>query len=242
MCPLKPNPLQTFVSPATFWYILHIMEKFSCIIFDLDGTITSTNDLIFATFNHISQKYTGKVYSPNEIVKMFGPTEEVVIEQLVGKERINEAMNDFYSFYESHHSLMAGVYDGIREMLEYLKNHNVILAIFTGKGKRSSLISLNKIGIIDLFDLIISGNDVKNHKPSSEGIIKVIDKFKLEKNEVLMVGDSVADVKAANEAGIKIAAVLWDSYAKENVLQMNVDYKFYNVKEFFDWVKGVIPA
>jgi len=58
-----------------------------------------------------------------------------------------------------------------------------------------------------------------------------------------MVGDSVADVKAAHEAGVEIAAVLWDSYGKENVMRMKVDYQFHSVKEFFEWVKSVtLPA
>jgi phosphoglycolate phosphatase-like HAD superfamily hydrolase len=56
-----------------------------------------------------------------------------------------------------------------------------------------------------------------------------------------MVGDSVADVKAAKEAGVKIAAVLWDSYGKENVMRMNVDYQFHSVSDFFDWIKGITP-
>ena len=219
------------------------MKKFTCIIFDLDGTLTKTNELIFATFNHVAQKYTGKIYSPEEITSMFGPPEQIAIERLVGKDKIDEAMNDFYAYYEAHHPRMADAYEGIREMLEFLKTCGIILAIFTGKGKRSALITLDKIGVKNLFDIIISGNDVINHKPSSEGIRKVIDKFELEPGEVLMVGDSVADVKAAHEAGVEIAAVLWDSYGKENVMRMKVDYQFHSVKEFFEWVKSVtLPA
>lgn len=218
------------------------MKKFTCIIFDLDGTLTRTNELIFATFNYVAQKYMGMTYSAKEITGMFGPPEDIAIERLVGKEKIGEAMDDFYAYYEAHHPRLAEMYDGIREMLEYLKSRGVILAIFTGKGKRSTIISLDLIGIKDLFDIIISGSDVVNHKPSSEGIRKVIKKFGLEPEEVLMVGDSVSDVKAAKEAGVEIAAVLWDSYGKENVMRMNTDYQFHSVKEFFGWVKSVTDA
>jgi phosphoglycolate phosphatase-like HAD superfamily hydrolase len=56
-----------------------------------------------------------------------------------------------------------------------------------------------------------------------------------------MVGDAVADIKAAREAGVKVAAVLWDSYGKDKVLQMDVDYQFHSVKEFSDWLKAAIP-
>ena len=218
------------------------MKRISCIIFDLDGTLTQTNELIFATFNHVAEKYIGKIYTPVEITKMFGPPEDVAIERLVGKDRIDEAMDDFYSFYEKHHPRMANAYDGIREMLDFLKSKGLLLAIFTGKGKRSTLVSLDMLGIKNYFDIIITGNDVDNHKPSGDGIRKVMARLGLDPEQVLMVGDAVSDVKAARETSVQIAAVLWDSYGKEKVLEMDVDYKFHNVPEFIEWLKTFISV
>ena len=216
------------------------MKRISCIIFDLDGTLAQTNELIFSTFNHVAEKYTNKVYSPEEITAMFGPPEEVTIEKLVGAERVDEAMDDFYSFYETHHPRLADAYQGVREVLEFLKGRGIMLAVFTGKGSRTALITLEKIGLKDYFDIIITGHDVTNHKPSSEGIQKVMKRFHLRPDEVLMVGDSVADVKAAHEAGVSFAAVLWDSYSKDTVMQMDVDFCFHSVREFSDWIRTVI--
>jgi HAD superfamily hydrolase (TIGR01509 family) len=216
------------------------MKHISCVIFDLDGTLTQTNELIFATFNHVSEKYIGKIYTPIEITKMFGPPEDIAIERLVGKDRLDKAMDDFYSFYERHHPRMANAYEGIRDILDFLKSNGLLLAIFTGKGKRSTLISLDILGIKNYFDIIVTGSDVDNHKPSADGIRKVMARFGLEPEQVLMVGDAVADIKAAREAGVKVAAVLWDSYGKDKVLQMDVDYQFHSVKEFSDWLKASI--
>ena len=72
---------------------------------------------------------------------------------------------------------------------------------------------------------------MENHKPSSEGILKFISEFNLKKEEVLMIGDSVGDVKASREAGIKIASALWDSYAAEKVKNLSSDYYFDTVDE-----------
>jgi phosphoglycolate phosphatase-like HAD superfamily hydrolase len=65
----------------------------------------------------------------------------------------------------------------------------------------------------------------------------VMKQFGLKPEQVLMIGDAVADVKAAHEAGVKIAAVLWDSYGKEKVMAMNVDFIFHSVGEFSSWLK-----
>jgi len=218
------------------------MKRFSCIIFDLDGTLTQTNELIFASFNHIAKRYANRTYTPQEIVAMFGPPEEGAVENIVGKENVDEAMDDLCAYYDEHHPAMAGLHAGIREILDFLKQHGLLLGLFTGKGKRTTLITLDKFSIKNYFDIIVTGNDVENHKPSADGIRKVMKAFHLKPDEVLMVGDAVSDVRAAKEAGVAIAAVLWDSYAKETVMAMDVDYRFHSVMEFQEWLKTVIPS
>ena len=216
------------------------MKRFSCVIFDLDGTLTQTNELIFASFNHVAQKYTHRTYTPQEIIGMFGPPEEVSVGNIVGKENIDDAMDDFCEFYSEHHPRMAKIHEGIKGVLEFLKQHELLLALFTGKGKRTTLITLEKFGIKNFFDLIVTGNDVEKYKPSADGIHRVMKRFELQPDEVLMVGDAVSDLKAANEAGVAMAAVLWDSYAKEIVMGMDADFHFHSVQEFAGWLNNAV--
>ena len=58
-----------------------------------------------------------------------------------------------------------------------------------------------------------------------------VEEFKLDKSKVLMIGDSTGDVKAAREAGVKVASVLWDSYSKDEILKLSTDFIFYSVDE-----------
>jgi pyrophosphatase PpaX len=219
---------------------IQTIKKLSCVIFDVDGTLTETLELIFATFNYVAEKYAGKRFSPAEITAMFGPPEEVAVERLVGDGRLPAAMTDFFDFYKRNFHLMAKLYPGMDEILKFLKEKKLLLAVFTGKGTRSTEITLQEFGIRQYFDMIVTGNDVVNHKPSAEGIRKVMDRFKLPPGEVLMIGDAVADVKASHEAGIPIAAVVWDSYAKDKIMQMKTDYLFHNVAELREWLEEVL--
>lgn len=212
--------------------------KFKGIIFDIDGTLTSTNELIFASFNHITEKYLDKTYSHEEIISLFGPTEDQILKEMCG-ENFEQAKKDYYDFYGGNH-YMADLYPGIKALLSHLKEKNVLLSIYTGKGRKAAVITLKKLEIHDYFDLIITGDDVAEHKPSAEGIYKFIERFGLEKNYVLMVGDSPADVKAAKAAGVKIASVLWDSYAKEKVLQLKSDFVFHSVEELRKFLENNI--
>lgn len=203
--------------------------KLKGIIFDIDGTLTSTNELIFASFNHITEKYLGRKYSPDEIINLFGPTEDQILKDMCGAD-FELAKKEYYDFYSTNHH-MADLYPGIKEILSSLKNKDTLLSIYTGKGRKAAVITLKQLQIHDYFDLIITGDDVKVHKPSAEGINLFLDKFFLKKDEVLMIGDSPADVKAAHAAGVKVASVLWDSYSKVKVLQLKSDYVFHSVEE-----------
>lgn len=202
---------------------------FDGFIFDIDGTLTSTNQLIFDSFNFIAKKYLNRTFTDEEIVAMFGPTEDVILKEWCS-DRFEDARKEYYSYYSDNH-WKAKLYPGIKEILEYLKSQNNPIGIFTGKGREASMITLKKLEVDHYFDLIVTGDDVKNHKPSAEGILKFTSKFKLRKERVLMIGDSVSDVKASKEAGIKIASALWDSYGEEKVKTLQSDYYYHSVEE-----------
>lgn len=214
------------------------MEKWlKCLIFDIDGTLAQTNQLISESFNYISEKYLNKRFTFEEITKMFGPPEEVALQNLLGDKYSESVIKEFVHYYKTNHHRFAKLYPNIREILNFLKQKCVYLSVFTGKGKSTTEITLEELRIIDYFDMIVTGNDVINHKPSSEGIEKILNHFKVSKNQALMVGDSVADIKAAKDVGIKIAAALWDSYSKEKIQNMEVDFSFettYDLKTFLE--------
>ncbi len=207
---------------------------FKGIIFDIDGTLTSTNELIFKSFNHIAIKYLDRTFTDEEIIALFGPTEDVILKEWCGK-NFEAAKKDYYEFYKSHHHI-AKLYPGIKELLDYLKTKGVLLAVFTGKGRQASLITLEVLCIENYFNIIVTGDDVVNHKPASDGIMKFVNEYNLIKEEVLMIGDSDADVNASKEAGIKIASALWDSYAAEKVKNLGSDYYFNTVDELREFL------
>jgi HAD superfamily hydrolase (TIGR01549 family) len=213
------------------------MDKlFVGFIFDIDGTLTSTNQLIFDSFNFIAKKYLGRSFSDDEIISLFGPTEDVILKEWCG-DKYEEARKDYYKYYSDHHGI-AGLYEGIKELLHHIRSKGYPIGIFTGKGREASIITLSKLGVDHYFDLIVTGDDVENHKPSPEGILKFVHHFKLNPERVLMIGDSVSDVIASKEAGIKIASVLWDSYGSEEVKALGSDYYFHTVEELKGFLFG----
>jgi pyrophosphatase PpaX len=209
-------------------------SRFKGIIFDVDGTLSFTNQLIFDSFNHITRKYLGKSFSDDEIINLFGPTEDVILKQICPDE-YESARKDYYSYYKDNHSI-AQLYDGIKSLIIEIKSSNILLSIFTGKGRTSALITLDEHGLTNYFDMIVSGDDVANHKPSPEGIIMFLQEHNLKPKEVLMVGDAPSDIIAARKCGVEIASVVWDSYAEDEVRKLNSKNIFHTVEELRNYI------
>jgi len=215
------------------------MKRYRTIIFDMDGTLTRTNQLIFDSFNHVAEKYIGKRLTPAEIIAYFGPPEEEAVRNMIGAQHIVPAMEDYYRFYRSEHARLAEIYPGTVDVLEFLRAAGVRLALFTGKGRRTTDITLEQFGITSYFDVTMTGDDVEVHKPSGNGIAKILQHFRMMPTDALMVGDAVADITAAREVGVEIASVVWDSYGMKDVLALKPDHLFHDVQEFAGWLQRI---
>src|SRR5208283_5591742 len=140
----------------------------------MDGTLTQTNQLIYESFNHIAEKYLHKRLTPKEIIALFGPPEEEGVERMIGSQHIEMAMEEYYQFYQDRHNDLSSLYPGIKELLELIKSKGFLVALFTGKGRRTTGITLRQFGIKQYFDIVITGDDVEHFKPSGDGIRKIM--------------------------------------------------------------------
>jgi pyrophosphatase PpaX len=217
-------------------------SRFSCVIFDVDGTLTRTNELIFASFNHVAEKYLGRRFAPEEIIALFGPPEEGAVVKVFGPETVDEVMEELLRFYASRHRELASLHAGIEEILSFLKGRGIPLAVFTGKGRKTTSITLDVLQVSGYFDMIVSGNDVRCHKPHPEGILRVLERFGATPASALMVGDSLSDIQAARAAGVPIASVLWDCYHPEAVRKANGDLIFERVEDLLAWFRTQVDG
>ena len=213
------------------------LKRLSCVIFDVDGTLTNTNTLIFETFNHVARAHLGRAFSPEEIIGLFGPPEEGAVEKVFGRDRTPQIMDELCAFYRDNHSLLARLHEGMDDALRILKGAGIKLAVFTGKGRRTAALTLEAFGIKDYFEMVVTGNDVVNHKPDGEGITRILEGLGVSAQETVMVGDSMADVRASRQAGVAMAAVLWDAYDRQKMLGAGSELVFETVPAFLEWCK-----
>ena len=109
------------------------------------------------------------------------------------------------------------LYSETSRVLQSLKNHGYKLGIISTKYRYRIQDLLKNYFTNNFFDIIIGGEDVSEHKPSPEGILKAIEQLDVEKSQVLYIGDSVVDADAAQQAGVHFAGVLHAMTTKEEL-------------------------
>ena len=111
--------------------------------------------------------------------------------------------------YEQEHVLRVRVYADVDFLLKELRRTQVPTALFTGKSRRAVEISLEQLGWDDIFQTIVTGDDIKRFKPDPEGLNFILEKTKADPARAIYIGDSPSDIAAAHGAGIKSGHAQW---------------------------------
>ncbi|TQR18531.1 HAD family hydrolase [Psychrobacillus soli] len=179
------------------------------IIFDFDGTLANTLPICYYAFQSVFKEFDNKNLSPEDIRAMFGPSETGIIRENLIHPNKEEAIELYYEKYLEKHVQLVERNSEVDDLLKIIKEKGCQLAIVTGKARRSLEISLKALQMDNLFDVIVTGDDVIEPKPHPEGILKVLSLLDLNKEDAMFVGDSEADVVAGVSAGVLTIGVQW---------------------------------
>lgn len=217
------------------------MFNIKAVIFDFDGTLANTLPICFYAFQHVFKEFDNKDLTSEEIKAMFGPSETGIIRDNLSHINKEHAIELYYEKYTERHEQLVIHNKEIDDLIQYLKNKGIKLGIVTGKAKRSLDISLKSLQMDNLFDVIITGDDVHNPKPHPEGLIKALSLLGVENSEAIFIGDSDADIHAGVQANVFTIGVHWlpDYHSLEFAIEPNIVYK--HVSEFMDSLKAGIP-
>lgn len=202
------------------------------IIFDFDGTLADTLPVCFQAFQSVFKKFDDREVDVEEIKAMFGPSETGIIRANVKSEHHDQAIEHYYETYADMHNQFVSTNEEIDRLLKSLKKKGFKLGIVTGKAKRSLDISLNILSMNDLFDVMITGDDVTSPKPHPEGIHKALEQLNIDHSHAVFIGDSNADILAGKEANVHTIGVQWLPNYQSNEFEVQPDRILKRVDEF----------
>ena len=179
-------------------------------IFDLDGTLFDTKDVNYNAYqnaikmveidvkidyNDFCNLYNGKNY--RDFLPKIIP--DITEEQM---KNIHNFKKNIYTKYLDKAKKNNLLFAILQEMKE-----SFFLSVVTNASKKNVNEILEKFSVKDLFDLLITQEDVKNPKPSAEGFIKAMDYFNISKENTIIFEDSKIGIQAAIESGANYVKV-----------------------------------
>jgi HAD superfamily hydrolase (TIGR01509 family) len=203
------------------------------VLFDFDGTLVDTLPLSFIAFKSVFKKYDNRDVSNEELVAMFGPTEdEIIALNLNNKERVSDAVAEYYQIYQEGHDTHIPSTFEIEKLLQYIKTKHLKIGVITGKSRKAFQISVEALSLSHYFDIVITGDDVLKPKPDPEGIYTALDYLKASKEDAVFIGDSIADIKAGKSAGLRTYGVQWLSTSQSTHFEIAPDLIFDRIDQF----------
>lgn len=189
------------------------------ILFDLDGTLLDTNELIYNSFCHTFNEFINREVSKSEITNLYGkPLEYSFSSYTEDKELVDKMIKVYREYNLKHHDNMCVPFDGVVELLTKLKNKGIKLGIVTSKKKDTAIRGMKVGKILDFMDVIITPEVTKKHKPHGEPALKACEILNVSPSETIMVGDSSYDLLCGKRAGCYTCGVHYTAINIEELL------------------------
>jgi len=215
------------------------------LLLDFDGTIADTLPHLCASFRHALEPFVVRLPTDAEVVATFGPPERVNLRMLlenpsIGRpnsiQHLDAAEQRYHEYYEGRHETVQQ-YPGIVETIALARRQGWRIGVFTGKSRRSASFALRAVGLAEVVDCLVGGDDVSRPKPDAEGLLKIAREFRLEPGQVLFVGDSPGDIKAGRAAGALTAAAMWGAVDATATLAAGPTWAFKSGQELLEHVR-----
>lgn len=207
------------------------------LLFDLDGTLINTTDLIIASFTDTLDRYFPNKFSREDIVQFIGPPLKETFMKIDAK-RADELIQQYREHNLKHHDALVKEYKGVYETIAALKKENYKIGVVTTKLRPTVNRGL-QVGRLDsFFDVVVTLDDVKNAKPDPEPIYKALDQLNANPSSSIMVGDSHHDILAGKNAGTYTAGVSWSVKGEDYLQSYKPDYMLGNMADLLQIIKG----
>ncbi|MGK0468844.1 pyrophosphatase PpaX [Clostridium sp.] len=209
------------------------------ILFDLDGTLLDTNELIIQSFQHTYQRHLNKDVDKEDIIKNFGEILKITLDREFGDDS-EEAIKTYRNFQIGEFEKLISIRDGVKEGVIKLYKQGYKLGVVTSRMNKSAIMGLNHFGLMEYFDVIIGADDTEKHKPDPTPALMALKKIGGKQDETIFVGDSPFDVLCAKNAGIKSVIVGWSALPMDMILKYEPGYVVDSMEELLAVVEMLL--
>jgi phosphoglycolate phosphatase len=191
-----------------------VTRTWTCILFDLDGTLTDSAPGITASLTSTFETLGLPVPSPAQLVEYVGPPLLDSLQQFAGmtEEESREALTIYRASYHEHGAFDSAVFPGIRGLLKRLKDAGIPLAVATSKPELQAERILEHFDLAQYFDVITGATEDESRSAKSDVVTEAVRRLTeqgVDLTQTVMVGDRAFDVEGAAVNGLPTILVEW---------------------------------
>ena len=212
--------------------------KLKSVIFDMDGTLLDTLDIISRTNNRILQKHGFPTHTIEEYKGFVGDGMRMLFRRALPKSASDDVipvlLPEVLDLYHEEGVGTIPPFPGIRELLSGLVERGIKISILTNKEHKYALLNAETILGEFHFDAILGERPGKPLKPAPNGIFEISEITKVPLSQTVYVGDMKADILTAKNAGITSVGCLWGFGRKDDLIALGADILISEPKELLE--------
>lgn len=207
------------------------------VLFDLDGTILDTNELILASFLHALQGVTPVEYTREMLIPHMGRPLFDQFRNFTGRTDVDDLVKIYREYNISRHDELVKEFPQVKDTLAELDQLGIDMGVVTSKIRLTTEMGLKLCGLDTFMKSVVTVDEVQKAKPDPEGIHKAMKAIGADPQTTIMVGDSHYDIEAAQNAGIRSVAVAWSLKGEQYLKSYKPDYFIHSMPELLELVK-----
>jgi pyrophosphatase PpaX len=193
-------------------------------LFDFDGTLADSLELILASFRHATAEVLGAV--PDDAVLRAGIGRPLIDQmRTLDPDRAQELFDVYVAHNVAWHDRLLRPYPGMDELLAALRADGRRLGVVSSKRRDTVELGLRLLGL-DGFETVVGWEDTEAHKPGPEPVLCALERMSAAAADAVYVGDSAWDMRSGRAAGVATAAVLWGVGSREELEAEHPDLVF----------------
>ena len=214
-------------------------------LFDLDGTILDTTELILNSFVHAFREGLGETVTEDELMVHFGRpllTQFRVMRPHLEDAEIDRLVNIYRQHNETEHDRFVTVVPGADEGLRTLHAKGFPLGIVTSKRLNLTEHGLRLFGLLDLFQVVVHMDSTPRHKPHPEPVQHALSLMGGTPEQAAYVGDSPYDMTSGKEAGVHTVGLVYNTFTESVLREAGADVTVRGwpeiVETLLTWAEG----
>jgi pyrophosphatase PpaX len=201
------------------------MTRPIALLFDLDGTLIDTVELLLDCVRHAFTDHPGRRPTQEEWIAGIGTPLASQMDPYVSSRQERDSLIDRYrTFQREHHDRLTRSYDGVEETIRELRDLGHPMGIVTSKGNELMNRSLEYVGLAPFMDVAIGCDSCPVHKPDPFPVRMALQELGYEPHEAAFIGDSPHDMAAGRGAGVTTVAALWGPFTREKLVPSAPDH------------------